>query len=192
MLCRTKALRGTGKSVAPFGRITFTSPSCLANHKCKYGETMTDYEFISLTITAIGSVLVFLGLVYTGRQLSLSRKVAIEDHKWRRRIEAQNAVAFSGGLAEMRQKLDAKLNYIDASEPLSLDLITKAFEEDSTLRTICHDLLNYYEMLARGIHQGIYDEKIIADARDAPMISTFEAFKQYIKMQQRKVPETWG
>ena len=100
---------------------------------------MTDFEFYSLAVAIASSLLIFAGLIYTGRQLELSRKFAIDDHEWRRRIEAQKAVASFSGLAEMRQRLDAKLGYVEASEPLSLEFIDKAFEDDPSLRSICHD-----------------------------------------------------
>ena len=47
-------------------------------------------------------------------------------------------------------------------------------------------LLNYYEALANGIENNIYDEYLIKSARRGAMIRTYTAFKECIEHDRRE------
>ena len=153
---------------------------------------MTKYELITSTVSIISVVLVLIGVIYAGIQLYLLRKVNKGTHDWNRRISAQNAISSIYANLKDRYLLNEKFEYLDIKSPIPLEEINKVFLNDNNLRLICDDLLNYYEMLARGVFEKIYDRKVIENARKSTMIQTFNAFSLYIKDQRNYIPDVWN
>jgi hypothetical protein len=54
-------------------------------------------------------------------------------------------------------------------------------------------VLNYFEGLARGVRQGIYDEQVIKTAFRGLMINVNESFKYYIQNRRHQFhnPRVW-
>ena len=118
-------------------------------------------EIATLIIHGISAILVAGGLFYAGKQLSLTLQVQKQNHDWNRRNAAQQATLDYPAKVTGAEKLNKALKYSVAKEPIPLATIAEKFEEDEELRIICHRLLNYYESLAVGVEQLVYDETVI-------------------------------
>ena len=152
---------------------------------------MSKYEIASLIISVISLLILLGGVFYAGRQLHILRATLCGDHDLKRRIAAQDALKELTNRVEYRQILERHFHYIDSDEPISLDVIQKTLEKEPDLKIILADLLNYYEMLARGVWQGIYDELVIEDAQRIQMQKIYSTFSIYIKEQRKNNAEIW-
>lgn len=132
---------------------------------------MSEYEAWSLIINGIIAASMMLGLFFGVRQLKslvesnqISQKIAKDAHDWNRRSAAQDA------LRDLRKsvllsKLNQHFDYLNLDGEIALNRIEKGFREEAELQNELHGLLNYYEGLARGVRQGIYDEEVVRTAR---------------------------
>lgn len=159
---------------------------------------MTDYEIFSLIISGITLVTVIVGLVYGGIQLkhaafqiSETRRIHQENHDWNRRLAAQEALrAYNYSL--LSSPLQDVFDYLNVSEPIPLAKLTEEFANNPKLQPDLHQLLNYYEGLARGIHQSLFDEEIVKSARKNAMMMAEKAFTNYLDKRRENVnPHAW-
>lgn len=161
---------------------------------------MTEYEKLSLALSALTSLIALGGLAYAGVQLKQTRdyqelayRVHQADHDWNRRLAAQNAlknynqsVALSG--------LQKAFNYLNRKEAIPLGEVEEKFKADPELQKALHDMLNAYEGLARGVFHQIYDEEVIKAGRRRAMAKAFRTFHAYIEDRRIKVnaPSAWS
>ncbi len=148
-----------------------------------------------MTFTTILSLITLIvltvGLYYSGRQLHLIQKAFTHDHDWRRRVSAQEALlSFSDGVEHWKELEDA-FNYMDAQKAIGIEKIEEEIQKKPSLKVTLGSLLNFYEMLAVGVSQGVYDEKLISLARGRAMIHVYYIFEQYIKKTQGHYPSVW-
>jgi hypothetical protein len=135
---------------------------------------------------ALAAISVAIGVCIAAYQLFRLKQIQRDDHVWNQKIEAQKAL-------EARQHLDTSV-VNDAFGPIRNDRIIEATElkeklkdgvKYPNLRTDLHKLLNYYEGLARGIYQDMYDEKVIKLARKKSILSLYHKYENYITFRQK-------
>ena len=160
---------------------------------------MTKFEFISTFVGVLNVIVVILGVGFAGFQVYLSRKnsdrlVAIHraelDHA--KRVAAQQALA-AYRLSVTLSNLQMHFHYIDKIREIPIEEILEALKREPELKVELHDLLNYYEGLARGIAQGIYDEQVIKAGRYGAMRRAYRAFLPYIiyRRAENKSSRAW-
>ena len=152
---------------------------------------MSQYEIASLIISVTSLLILLGGVFYAGRQLHILRATLCGNHDLKRRIAAQDALKELTDRVKYRHILERHFHYIDSDEPISLDIIQRKLEKYPDLKIILEDLLNYYEMLARGVWQGIYDELVIEDAQRIQMQKIYSTFSIYIKEKRKNNVEIW-
>lgn len=149
----------------------------------------------------VGLIAVILGLVFAGVQFKQGR-LALEhtaasheqEYRWRRKIAAQEALS-SYSSSVVLSDLQKQLNYLDIGRRgcIDLDEIEEKLEANPDLRADLHRLLNYYEALARGVLQGLYDDDVIKAGRRGAMNRAYTGFECYI-LERRKngSPNAWS
>jgi hypothetical protein len=125
-----------------------------------------------------------------------------QDHDWSRRKAAEDAVREFSAQIELRRTLERYLNWSTEKKLQSIGEFRKAIlkaddkqidegtdydkcdvecdEGGSRLIECVHRLLNYYESFARGISEGVYDERIIKRALHGQMTANLHRLKPYI------------
>jgi len=102
-----------------------------------------------------------------------------ENHEWNRRIAAQEALRLYNYNLQS-SSLRASFDYLNCFDSIPLETISKEFEANKNLQSDLHELLNFFEALARGIHQGLFDELVIKSARRTDLVRCERAFRNYI------------
>lgn len=138
-------------------------------------------------IAATSAFLLAISVLYTARQVHLLRKQHKENHDWNRRLTAQQAIREYQNIQEMVESLSEHFDYHNRTEGIPLTDFEIKFNEMPSLQSRLHALLNYFEGLARGVRQGIYDQEVVENAFQRHMIRVFESFKYYIEFRRRKV-----
>jgi len=159
---------------------------------------MTEYEIASLVVSLLTFITVMIGLIYGGLQLKQAasqiaetRKIHQENHEWNRRLAAQEALR-DYNYSLLSSPLQDVFNYLNVSEPIPLAKITSEFSINPKLQPHLHQLLNFYEGLARGIHQSLFDEEVIKAARKNAMVMAEKGFTNYIENRRAEVnPHAW-
>ncbi len=141
---------------------------------------MTNYELISLIISALGAAFVGGSVILLAKQLKLVATAHADNHEWNRRYSTEQA------LSKVRDSKDTgilnkKFLYINHPHPIPLEKITSVFENKPELQPALHNLLNLYEGLANGIHLGTYDDLTVKTNRRTVMESTLTSFRHYIQ-----------
>ena len=140
------------------------------------------------------------GLTFAGFQVRQGRKALEQsaeahkaDHAWHRQIAAQEALA-QYSTSVYLSRLAKEFNYLEIgrSACVDLDLVEERFKAEPDLRQDLHALLNFYESLARGVIQGLYDEDVIKAARKGAMERAYTGFKCYIDARRKTgSPKAW-
>lgn len=159
---------------------------------------MTTYELISLSISFLSFITVMFGLAYgalqlkkAAHQLSLTKIIHQQNHDWNRREAAQSALREYRYAVES-SAIQSAFDYLNTNGPLSLDEIEKQFNQHESLKGDLHQLLNYYEGLARGINQGLYDEGVVKLAIKSSMVMANKGFQHYIeKRRSERTSAAW-
>lgn len=141
----------------------------------------------------ISLLLLIVSVLYTGRQLKLLRLTHADNHDWNRRKSAQDLTMELNNLLNDMEELHKKLKVINRVEPILLDEISVAISEDSSIQLKIHRVLNIYSSVARGVLNGVYDRDVIASARRAAMIKTYDSFSSYISNRRKEgIPTLWN
>ncbi len=153
---------------------------------------MTNYEILNLIVTSVSAAFVGISILLLARQLKLATKMHSDNHDWYRRIETQNAITKIRELDV--DALNEKFGYVNRSEPIPLNEVQEAFEENPNLQLLLHKVLNFYEGLANGVFLGTYDEKIIKANRRGTMQRELSRFKYYIDYRRNSGnrPTAWA
>lgn len=160
---------------------------------------MTNYEIYSLVMDGFTALIALGGFVYAGiqlkkttEQLRAAYKINEADHDWNRRIASQDALK-EYNQSILSSELQSEFNYLDCTESIPLEKIEEGFKKHPTnLQAELHQLLNFYEGLARGISHNVYDEEIIKTARHNAMEKVFRAFNSYIRSRRNtSSPHAW-
>lgn len=132
------------------------------------------------------------GFVYTAIQVHLLRQGQRGNHDWNRRKAAQDITTAFNERVHQPELLEKLLQYNERKKPIPADDLLAAFKASPSLGLTVHTLLNYYEALARGINQQIFDEKVIKAAKRSVMIRTFRLFEPYIKQRRLFTSDAWS
>ena len=140
---------------------------------------MSEYEFYLLLARGISTVVIASSFLIAAYQVRLLIENHRDNHDWNRRIETQKAIR---DVVNMDiQKLNETFGFKHRKDPIPLEEITNAFENDWDLENQCLRLINTYENLAAGIKLGIFDEDVVIINRRGNMERTFLKFKNYIE-----------
>ena len=165
---------------------------------------MTNYEIYSLFIDGFIALIALGGFVYAGiqlkktteqtEQLRAAYEINEADHDWNRRIASQDALKeYNQSTISSGLQLQSEFNYLSHTESIPLEKIEERFNNHPNLQLKLHQLLNFYEGLARGIFHNVYDEKIIKAARYNAMKKAFRAFNSYIESRRKNLsPDAWS
>lgn len=159
---------------------------------------MTSYEIYSLLMDGFTALIALGGFVYAGIQLKKTTeklRAAYEinkaDHDWNRRLASQDALK-EYNRSIISSELQSEFNYLNCTESIPLSKIEEGFTKHPNIQAGLHQLLNFYDSLARGIFHKVYDEKIIKAARHNAMKQVFRAFNSYIDERRTKLsPAAW-
>jgi hypothetical protein len=156
------------------------------------GSMLEDFAHLA---TAVSPLLVLFGVAVAYYQLRLSRRnleyiaeTHRQNHVWNRAYAAQEALRFYN-YSTLSGPLQDRFNFRNFHDPIPLQTLLDAFEEETSLQADLHQLLNFYEGLARGINQGIFDESVVRAGRGNAMIRAERAFFAYIDYRRRNVSE---
>ena len=149
---------------------------------------MVEFEIARLIVQAASALLIFCSLIYAGRQLALSTRTQRQNHDWNRRAAAQEANWKFSSLVKGRELIDQAFNITTRDAPLTIDELNTAFEKNSELKTAVLSLLNYYEGLAIGVNQSIFDEDVIKTAWYGSMKVVSRLFAEWVKELRKTRP----
>ena len=159
---------------------------------------MTNYAIYFLLIDGFTALIALGGFVYAGvqlkkttEQLRAAYEINKADHDWNRRLAAQDALK-EYNRSIVSSELQSEFNYLNCTESIPLEKIEEGFTKHLNIQAELHQLLNFYDSLARGIFHKVYDEKIIKAARYNAMKQAFRAFNSYIEKRRTKLsPDAW-
>lgn len=137
-------------------------------------------------VDSIAVIIAAAGLLVTAVSAFLAYLTFRAQHKWSRRKAAQEATLLFNQRVKGRDLLKEHLDYVSSFDPIPLAQLDEKFGEEPELKPAVHSLLNYFEMLARGINQHIYDEEIVRTAWKGAMIRAIDRFRPYIKRRRKQ------
>lgn len=143
---------------------------------------------LQLVATSIGAV----SLLIAATSGLLAFRTLRATHDWNRRKAAQDATLLLNDRVKDRKLLKEHLDYVSSFEPIPLAELCKALDAHPDVRIAVHDLLNYFEMLARGVQQNVYDEEVIRTAFEGSMSRAVSRFGPYIQSKHAPaLPKAW-
>ena len=77
--------------------------------------------------------------------------------------------------------IDEKFQILTNHDRILLEKILKECESDPTVRGALNRRLNYFEPLASGVHQGVFDEEVIKNSYQELIRITLKQFGAYIE-----------
>ena len=158
---------------------------------------MNDFEYWSLVLGGVNLLLIIIGFAFAffqvlgaRRELRVLNRHHADNHDWNRRVAAQEAVA-KFNYSILASPLQISFDFLNAMDPISVTKIDEELKANANLQNELHELLNYYEGLARGINQGILDETVVKIARRTEMQRCERAFRDYIEKRRGFSPRAW-
>jgi hypothetical protein len=76
--------------------------------------------------------------------------------------------------------LHEKFRVMESSDPIPLQAVRDACTADSNVRSALHRRLNYFEALAVGCRNHVYDESIVKAALETLFTNTLSQFQPYV------------
>jgi hypothetical protein len=146
--------------------------------------TAEKLQLVSATISACGLTVAAISAFFAVRSLRST-------HDWNRRKAAQDATLLFNSRVIGRDLLERELGYLSSQEPIPLDALNEKFKNEPNLKAAVHSLLNYFEMLARGVNQNIYDEVVVRTAWKGAMQRAIERFGPYIRSRKGYSSNAW-
>lgn len=142
------------------------------------------YEIVEIIISVLGFIGIIISIYYTRKQI-------LAQHDWNRRNEAINYTLKVGTdlqVLESFSALEKAFNYIDDIETISLKDLDSKFNKTPNLRNHIILKLNCMEILAIGVINRVYDNKIIKEAWEESFKRTDNKFRHFIKKRQEIDP----
>ena len=158
---------------------------------CLYTSGMTTFQWAQLSLQAISAIGVIVALSLTIRQIRLLRASYVDLHDWNRRKAAQDATHEWKEYAADSVALEDKFHFRQLDGVVELAVLTNTFKEDLKLRASLHRILNYFEAIANGVRNGVFDESVIHDAFCAVFDLHIHRFGQYIKHRRASGATIW-
>lgn len=112
-----------------------------------------------------------------------------DNHEWNRRYATQVELSRFFQTDKGYEMLNSAFQYVERTEQISIHEINEKFEQTPELRIASYRLLSFYESLARGIFQGIYDEEVVKESQQNEMIRIYEIFKNFIEARRKSVDQ---
>lgn len=159
---------------------------------------MTDFEKYSLILGSFNIFLLIVGFVLAFLQLRGARNDIqtlnhhhSENHDWNRRKAAQEALS-KYDHTFLSSPVHENFDYLNVMDPIPIAEIEEKFAKNNSLQSDIHNILNYYEALARGINQQIFDESVVKSAIRNSVIRCERSFLNFIEKRRRNVnPRAW-
>ena len=153
-----------------------------------------DIETTKVILQAATLFALVLGLGFTVYQLHLFRKSYVDIHDWNRRKAAQEAIDdMVPRITSDTPLLDSNFKILTKNDPIKLELISEKCEKDDSVRLAIHKRLNYFESLAAGVQQGVFDEEVIKNSYQHLLTYTRRQFSEYIDhYRSHRFKEMWS
>ena len=136
--------------------------------------------------------MVLAGLLFTTRQLRLLAKTYIDLHDWNRRKAAQDASHQWQEYADDAVLLENTFHFRDNQGIVDLPTLLAAFRADAKAQASLHRILNYFEAIANGTRNRVFDEPIIRDAFCGVFDLHSQRFGAYIEHRRSHgAPKAW-
>jgi hypothetical protein len=138
-------------------------------------------ETIKVLLQAATFITLLVGLGFTFWQVRLFR-ISHEDlHDWNRRHAAQKATdEMVPRLSKDTLLIEEKFQILTNHDRIPLKTILEECKKDPAVRGALNRPLNYFESLASGVHQGVYDELLIKNSYQQLIGITLNQFSAYI------------
>lgn len=151
-----------------------------------------DIESVKVALQAATLLAVVVGLGFTFYQVRLLRKSYVDLHDWNRRKAAQDAVERIEVISRDTPLLHQKFRILTENTPIPLQDILRECENDDAVRVAINRRLNYFQSLAIGMEQRVFDKAIIRRSYENIFRRTHNQFKEYIE-HRRDIGgrETW-
>lgn len=138
---------------------------------------------ILVTLQAAAWLATVTGLFYVSRQLQIATKSYVNLHEWNRRNAAQT-LFFDFNLNFSMTGVQLAIDYTNLKQPIEVNVLVDKFKENKQLQLDVAKLLNFFECLAVGIQNGVYDKQIIEVGFKGLMQHGWLVFQNYIKYRQ--------
>ena len=146
---------------------------------------MGNIEIFKIALEVFNTIAIFGSLLYLGLQFKRSAKIHEQNLEWQKRIETRKKLDDYNRL-DSAQFLNEHLKFISRKHPIPVDEINDCIKTSHEIVVHLSRLLNYYEAIAIGIENNIYNEELVKVTRKNAMISTFTSFEDYIKYDRRE------
>ena len=138
------------------------------------------FEWSKLILQLLTFLTAGVGLFFATRQLRFLVASYRDLHDWNRRKAAQDAIEKYRDVQEENLLLHDKFRVMESNDPIPLSDIQAECAGDAGVRTALHRRLNYFEALAVGCRQGVYDEDVVRVALEDMFGRSITQFKAYI------------
>jgi hypothetical protein len=153
---------------------------------------MSNVQLAQLVVQCVSALMVLLGLLFTSRQLRLLRKTYVDLHDWNRRKAAQDASHEWQGYADDAVLLENTFHFREKQGVVDLAALLATFSTDTKAQASLHRILNYFEAIANGTRNGVFDEPIIRDAFCGVFDLHAQRFGAYIDHRRSHgAPKAW-
>ncbi len=133
-------------------------------------------EIAKLALQGAALIVAGFGL----RQFNVAVAAYRDLHDWNRRKAAQDAVDRYKDIQDDNLVLHTHFNVMESAAELELRQVEALCSQDPLIRKAVHRRLNYFEALATGCKQGVYDEDVIRIALESLFRRSLGQFRAYI------------
>jgi hypothetical protein len=145
---------------------------------------MTDFEQYTLCIRIFNNILVVVAIIYTAYQFRRSANIHRDNLEWSKRIETRKKLD-DHNLFESAKYLNDKFGYVRDNNPIQYTRIEEEFNKDNAVDVHLSILMNYYESIAIGIDNHIYDELLVKASRKTAMMQIYDSFRSFVEFHRR-------
>jgi hypothetical protein len=142
------------------------------------------------TAEAIATIINIAGLVFLGAQVMLARRALSDNAKaqereWERQ-RRKSTLDMLAATSQYRESLKAGLPWNDRDPKEVAAFLARANGDREKLVPV-REFLNYYEDLAVGARQGVFDIETISMSEGSRIIATAENYRVYVEDIRREI-----
>jgi len=153
---------------------------------------MTNLQLVQVVLQSVSVAVVVVGFFVAVRQLRLVMRSFVDLHDWNRRKAAQDACHEWREYAEDAVLLENTFRFRDSHGLVELSKLLSTFNTDTKAQASLHRILNYFEAIANGTRNGVFDEPIIRDAFCGVFDLHVQRFGAYIEYRRSHgAPKAW-
>lgn len=141
---------------------------------------MTEFETYSLIANLVATFSIVATAIYAVRQFRRSADIHQQNLEWNKRIETKRKLD-DYNMINSTIYLMKTFHHIKTKHAIEYKTVAAELAKDDEAVVHLNELLSYYESLASGIENHLYDEHLVKTSRRATMIRTYTAFKEYIE-----------